>query len=81
MNIQDKIVERIRKICSLLNFTHKPLVSQSEIDRTFMNQVENGKRSISIATLEKIVCIDLNQHSEKFLITTILMAKGGQGND
>ncbi len=59
MDIQSKIGERIRAIRSTLNLTQEAVAYRSELDRSFMNHVENGKRNISMITLEKIVCSGL----------------------
>ena len=54
MNIQIKIGVRIKELRTAKNLTQEAVAFLAEVDRTFMNHVENGKRNISIATLEKI---------------------------
>jgi transcriptional regulator with XRE-family HTH domain len=46
------------------NLTQEAVAFKAEIDRTFMNHVENGKRNVSVETLEKILCngLDMNFH-------------------
>lgn len=56
MGIQEKIGLRIREIRTEQNLTQEAVAFKAEVDRTFMNHVENGKRNISVITLEKIVC-------------------------
>lgn len=55
MDIQQKIGERIREIRSSQNLTQEAVAFKAEVDRTYMNHVENGKRNISIAILQKIL--------------------------
>lgn len=50
-----KIGERIRELRSQKQLTQEALAWRSEVDRTFMNHVENGRRNISIKSLEKII--------------------------
>jgi transcriptional regulator with XRE-family HTH domain len=55
MNIKDRVAIRIRTLREGKKLTQEQLAWKSEVDRTFMNQVENGRRNISIETLEKIL--------------------------
>ncbi|MFA6058664.1 MAG: helix-turn-helix transcriptional regulator [Taibaiella sp.] len=76
MEIQGRIGERIRELRSTLNLTQEALAFKSEVDRTFMNHVENGKRNISIATLEKIVCSGLESTLKEFFNHDSFNGKG-----
>lgn len=64
MNIQTKIGLRIKEMRTEKNLTQEAVAFKAEIDRTFMNHVENGKRNVSIETLEKILCngLEINFH-------------------
>ncbi len=66
MNIQAKIGDRIRNIRSTLNLTQEAVAFRADVDRTFMNHVENGKRNVSVATLEKIVSNGLESTLKEF---------------
>jgi len=55
MNLQEKIGKRIRALREEKKLKQEDLAWQSNLDRTYMNHVENGKRNISITSLEKIV--------------------------
>jgi transcriptional regulator with XRE-family HTH domain len=55
MKIQEKVGVRIKEIRNKKGLTQEALAWKSEVDRTFMNHVENGKRNISLLSLEKIV--------------------------
>ena len=58
MNIQTTIGLRIKEIRTEKNLTQEAVAFKAEIDRTFMNHVENGKRNVSVETLKKVLCIN-----------------------
>ena len=58
MNIQTTIGLRIKEIRTEKNLTQEAVAFKAEIDRTFMNHVENGKRNVSVETLEKVIYIN-----------------------
>ena len=55
MDIKVKIGLRIKELRTQKNLTQEGVAWKSEVDRTFMNHVENGKRNISVESLEKIL--------------------------
>ena len=55
MDIKTKIGLRIKEIRTQKNLTQEAVAWKSEVDRSFMNHVENGRRNISIESLEKIM--------------------------
>lgn len=55
MNLQEQIGKRIKSLREERKITQEDLAWQSNLDRSYMNHVENGKRNISINSLEKIV--------------------------
>ena len=55
MDIKLKVGQRIRELRKELNLSQAALAYKSEVDRTYMTDVENGRRNISIEILEKIV--------------------------
>jgi transcriptional regulator with XRE-family HTH domain len=55
MDIKTKIGLRIKELRTEKNLTQEAIAFKAEIDRTFMNHVENGRRNISIETLEKVI--------------------------
>jgi transcriptional regulator with XRE-family HTH domain len=75
MNIQTKIGLRIKEIRNALNLTQEAVAFKAEIDRTFMNHVENGKRNVSIETLEKILCNGLESDFKQFFSAEIFKSK------
>ena len=54
MNIKTSIGNRIRDLRKKKNISQEKLAELSELDRTYINSVENGKRNISIENIEKI---------------------------
>lgn len=66
MNIQSKIGTRIKEIRTEKNLTQEAIAFKADIDRTFMNHVENGKRNVSIETLEKLICNGLETSFQEF---------------
>lgn len=60
MDIKTKIGLRIKEIRTEKNLTQEAVAFKAEVDRTFMNHVENGKRNVSVDTLTKIICNGLD---------------------
>jgi transcriptional regulator with XRE-family HTH domain len=55
MNIKIKVGGRIKELRLSRRLSQEALANIAEIDRTYMTSVENGKRNISVVTLEKII--------------------------
>lgn len=55
MNIKEKVGQRIRVLRKELNLSQEALALKSEVDRTYMTDVENGRRNVSLEILEKII--------------------------
>ncbi len=66
MDIQTKIGLRIKEIRTAKTLTQEAVAYKAEIDRTYMNHVENGKRNVSIEGLEKIICHGLETTFKDF---------------
>jgi len=61
MDIRKKIGLRIKEYRTNLKLTQQKLSFKAEIDNTYINEVENGKRNISVINLEKIIlALDTN---------------------
>ncbi len=61
MNIKEKVGNRIRELRLNKKLSQEALANIAEIDRTYVTSVENGKRNISIVTLEKLlVALDVS---------------------
>jgi len=55
MDLKEKIGQRIKGLREEKNLKQEELAWQSNLDRTYLNHVETGKRNITVASLEKIV--------------------------
>lgn len=66
MDMKAKIGVRIKELRTEKNLTQEAVAWKAEVDRTFMNHVENGKRNVSVDTLEKIVCNGLELSFKDF---------------
>lgn len=55
MDLKEKIGQRIRGLREEKNLKQEELAWQSNLDRTYLNHVETGKRNITVASLQKIV--------------------------
>ncbi len=75
MDIQVKIGKRIKEIRTVKNLTQEAIAFKAEIDRTFMNHVENGKRNLSVETLEKVICNGLEVTFKEFFDTDVFNGK------
>lgn len=66
---------RIKEIRTAQNLTQEAVAFRSEVDRTFMNHVENGKRNISLKSLEKIVVHGLETSLHDFFDNNLFNGK------
>ncbi|MDP4150802.1 MAG: helix-turn-helix transcriptional regulator [Bacteroidota bacterium] len=55
MDIKLKVGHRIRQLRKELSLSQESLAYKAEVDRTYMTDVENGRRNISVEVLEKII--------------------------
>ncbi len=53
--ITEIIGNRIRDLRSNMGLSQEKLALKADLDRTYLAGVENGKRNISIRSLEKII--------------------------
>lgn len=54
MEIKSKIGLRIKEIRNEKSISQETLAHLADLDRTYINSVENGKRNVSIVNIEKI---------------------------
>ena len=69
MDMKTKIGLRIKELRTDQNLTQEEVAWKAEVDRTFMNHVENGKRNVSVDTLTKIICNGLEISFKDFFNT------------
>jgi transcriptional regulator with XRE-family HTH domain len=75
MDIQTRIGLRIKEIRTSKNLTQEAVAFKADIDRTNMNHVENGRKNISVTTLEKVVCGGLQMTLKDFFNDEIFSKK------
>lgn len=54
MSIQVKFGQRIKELRNQIGLSQEALANKAEIDRTYITDVENGRRNISIQNIEKL---------------------------
>lgn len=75
MDIQDKIGHRLKELRVQQNLTQEAVAFKAEIDRSFMNHLENGRRNVSVKTLEKVVCHGLEISFKEFFESEMFNGK------
>jgi transcriptional regulator with XRE-family HTH domain len=55
MDIKLKIGQRIRELRKELDISQEALAYKAEVDRTYVTDVENGRRNVSIEILERLI--------------------------
>lgn len=55
MDIKEKVGQRIKELRKDLGYSQERLANEAEVDRTYVTDVENGRRNISMKALEKLV--------------------------
>ena len=55
MNIKLKVGQRIKELRNNLGISQESLANQSEVDRTYVTDIENGRRNVSVEILEKLI--------------------------
>lgn len=55
MDIKVKIGQRIKQLRKELTLSQEALAYEAEVDRTYITDVENGRRNISVEILERII--------------------------
>lgn len=66
MSIKVKVGQRIREIRLEIGLSQEALANKAELDRTYVTDVENGRRNISIENLNKLVVALDTQLNEFF---------------
>ncbi|WP_462222651.1 helix-turn-helix domain-containing protein [Ferruginibacter sp.] len=55
MDIKLKIGQRIKELRKVLELSQESLAYKAEVDRTYVTDVENGRRNVSVEILERII--------------------------
>ena len=55
MDIKLKIGKRIKELRKEIEISQEALAYKAEVDRTYVTDVENGRRNVSVEILEKLL--------------------------
>lgn len=55
MDIKQKVGQRIRELRKQLEFSQEALANEADVDRTYVTDVENGRRNVSLEILERLI--------------------------
>ncbi len=75
MDIRKDIGSRIKELRLGLHLTQESLAFKSGVDKTYLNEVENGKRNVSVINLEKIVVQGLETSLQDFFNNNLFNGK------
>lgn len=74
MDIRKRIGGHIKALRQEQEMTQETLSFRAEIDKTYLSEVENGKRNVSVVNLEKII-LALNISITDFFDNEIFKSK------
>lgn len=55
MNIKLKVGQRIKVLRKDIDLSQEALALKAEVDRTYVTDVENGRRNVSVEILERLI--------------------------
>jgi transcriptional regulator with XRE-family HTH domain len=55
MDIKLKVGQRIKDLRKKLELSQEGLANEAEVDRTYVTDVENGRRNVSLEILERLI--------------------------
>ena len=55
MDIKVKVGQRIKELRKKLQLSQEGLANEAVVDRTYVTDVENGRRNISVEVLERLI--------------------------
>ncbi len=55
MDIKNKVGQRIKTLRRELELSQEALALKAEVDRTYVTDVENGRRNVSLVILERLI--------------------------
>ena len=55
MDIKLKVGQRIRVLRKKIGLSQEALALKAEVDRTYVTDVENGRRNVSVEILERLI--------------------------
>ena len=55
MDVKLKVGQRIKELRKEIGLSQEALALKAEVDRTYVTDVENGRRNVSVEILERII--------------------------
>lgn len=55
MDIKQKVGQRIRELRKTLELSQEGLAYKADVDRTYVTDVENGRRNVSLEILDRLI--------------------------
>ena len=55
MDIKLKVGQRIKELRKKLELSQEALANEAEVDRTYVTDVENGRRNVSVEILDRLI--------------------------
>ncbi|MBN8584023.1 MAG: helix-turn-helix transcriptional regulator [Ignavibacteria bacterium] len=54
MDIKQKFGKKVKELRQIRKFSQEDLALEADLDRTYINSIENGRRNVSLVNIEKI---------------------------
>lgn len=54
MDIKQKFGKKVKELRQIRKFSQEDLALEADLDRTYVNSIENGRRNVSLVNIEKI---------------------------
>ena len=55
MDIKIKVGQRIKELRKIILLSQESLANKADVDRTYVTDVENGRRNVSVEILERLI--------------------------
>lgn len=55
MDIKIKVGQRIKELRKIISLSQESLANKADVDRTYVTDVENGRRNVSVEILERLI--------------------------
>ena len=55
MDIKIKVGQRIKELRKTISISQESLANKADVDRTYVTDVENGRRNVSVEILDRLI--------------------------
>ena len=55
MDIKIKVGQRIKELRKIILLSQESLANKADVDRTYVTDVENGRRNVSVEILDRLI--------------------------